>query len=369
MNTTTTYIRLFFVLISILFFCAYTTTALPEGFTPANIGIGLLAGVLLSAILIAVERSIKKVDLRVFNIVMIGLFFGYLMGQAITLVLGAIIDVGQLGAGGMGFGLLKVVVYLISCYFAVMLALRSSEELHLSIPFVKFQASVQKKKDLVLDTSAVLDTRLIDLAASGLLDNLVLIPRFLLKELYTHLESVDDTQKGKARRALDVIKKLEGMSTLGLRYVETDFPEIPDLDAKTIRLARLTSANVLTADQNRIKQSTIESTEGVKVINIHTLANSLKPLTQSGETLEIKVQRYGKEPGQGVGYLEDGTMVVVNGGAEYIGKTIKSHVLSVKHTSSGRMIFCNACEDEEYEEELPGIRSSNPSRSYFALER
>jgi len=298
------------------------------------------------------------------------LLFGYLMGQAINLILGAILDLGQLGETAAGFGLLKVAVYLFSCYFGVMITLRSSEELHLSIPFIKFQPAVQKKRDLLVDSSAVLDTRLIDLAGSGLLDNQVMIPRFLLKELYAHLESVDDTYKGKARRALDVIKKLEGMHTLGLRYVETDFPEIQDIETKLVRLARLTNSNILTADQNRIKQSTIESSEGVKMININALANSLKPLTAPGEHLEIKIQRSGKERGQGVGYLEDGTMVVVNGGGRFIGKTIKAHFVSLKHTSSGRMIFCNACGDEEYEEEDEElVHATNPTRSYFALDR
>ncbi|NGX57472.1 MAG: putative PIN and TRAM-domain containing protein YacL [Chlamydiae bacterium] len=368
MNTTATFIRLFFVLISALFFCAYTTTVLEGGFSPANIGIGILAGIIVTGLLIGFERMIKKFDLYAFNIVWIGLFFGYLMGQAIVLILSTILQFGQVGPEVIGFSLMKVIVYLVTTYFGVMITLRSSEELHLSIPFIKFQAAVQKKKDMVLDLSAVLDTRLIDLAASGLLDNQIIVPRFLLKELYSNLESIDDGLKANARRALDVLKKLEGITTLGMRYVETDFPEIADLDAKCTRLARLTNANIVTADQNRIKQSTIESTEGVRIINIHALANSLKPLNQSGETLEIKIQRYGKEPGQGVGYLEDGTMVVVNGGAEYIGKTIKSHVLSVKHTSSGRMIFCNAFDEYEDEETMP-TSSETPARSYFALER
>jgi uncharacterized protein YacL len=118
-------------------------------------------------------------------------------------------------------------------------------------------------------------------------------------------------------------------------------------------------ADLLTADISRIEQASIE---GVRIINIHTLSNALKPLTHSGETLTIKVQRYGKEPRQGVGYLEDGTMVVINGGADFIGETIKTHVLSVKHTSSGRMIFCNALEDEE--DDIPyRLQEQSPYRT------
>lgn len=180
------------------------------------------------------------------------------------------------------------------------------------------------------------------MASSGILDYQLILPRFALKELHVMLESNDENSKAKAKRCLEVFKRLESIPTLNLRYCDTDFPEIKDSILKLTQLARLIDANIITADINRIQQSYIE---GIKVININSLSNALKPLTQTGEQLTIKVQRYGKEPRQGVGYLEDGTMVVVNGGAEYIGETIKAHVLSVKHTSSGRMIFCNAHEE------------------------
>jgi len=148
--------------------------------------------------------------------------------------------------------------------------------------------------------------------------------------------------KAKARRSLDLIKKLEGLPSLDLRYVDTDFPEIKEPMTKLIRLARFMDTHIITSDINRIQQASIE---GVRIINIHMLSNALKPITQAGESITIKIQRYGKEARQGVGYLEDGTMVVVNGGAEFIGETVKAYVLSVKHTSSGRMIFCNAAEE------------------------
>ncbi len=121
--------------------------------------------------------------------------------------------------------------------------------------------------------------------------------------------------------------ELESLPALDLRYVDTDFPDVKDPMTKLIRLARFLDANIITSDMNRIQQS---FHEGVSIINIHMLSNALKPITQTGEHINIKIQRYGKEPRQGVGYLEDGTMVVVNGGAEYIGETIKAQVLSVE---------------------------------------
>ncbi len=137
---------------------------------------------------------------------------------------------------------------------------------------------------------------------------------------------------------------------------------------KLLHLARLLDASIITADLNKIQQS---SAEGVRIINIHGLSNALKPITQNGELLNIKIQRYGKEPRQGVGYLDDGTMVVVNGGAEYIGDTIKAQVLSVKHTSSGRMIFCNTTEEQLASLQEMSLQTSdeldNSSKNYYSL--
>jgi len=133
------------------------------------------------------------------------------------------------------------------------------------------------------------------------------------------------------------------MMALEMRYNDSDFPEVKDPLSKMVRLARLLDANILTADLSQIQ---IPAIEGLRFINLHDLSKALKPLMQTGEHIRIKIQRYGKEPRQGVGYLDDGTMVVVNGGGQFIGETIEVQVLSVKHTTSGRMIFCNAMTEE-----------------------
>ena len=146
---------------------------------------------------------------------------------------------------------------------------------------------------------------------------------------------------------------MEQLGHLGLRFNDTDFPEVKDTTSKFIRLARLIDGNILTADISRVQMASIE---GVQIINLHSLSNALKPLMETGEMIKIKVQRYGKEPRQGVGYLDDGTMVVINGGGNFIGDVIDAQVLSVKHTSSGRMIFCNAFE-EGLEEQNDDVRS------------
>ena len=214
---------------------------------------------------------------------------------------------------------------------------------YLSLSFIKFTPTAQPTKDILLDLSALGDARIIDLAASGLLDKRLLLPRFLLKELHQQEEDQDEMIASKAKRSLDVLKKLEILPNLHLRYQETDFPEVQDFTSKVLRLARLLDTDLLSADNNRAQTAQIE---GIRVINIHALSNALKPLMQRGESLKIKIQHIGKEELQGVGYLEDGTMVVVNGGGDYIGETISTRVLSVKRTTSGRMVFCNVSADE-----------------------
>ena len=367
MNISLGLIRIFFVSISVLLMTIYAATLSNSGFNMLNGLLGAIIGLIFSGLLISTDSLFKRFNLRSFNIAIVGLFFGYLMGQAITLILTTAIDFSTLSLDPHAIALIKITIYLFTTYLGMVMTARAAEELHVSIPFIKFKPTSHKKKDIVVDASILTDSRIIDLATSGLLDHHLIMPRFIMKELQAASECNDEGAKAKARRSLDVIKKLEGIPTLDLRYADTDFPEIKDPMSKMIRLARLLDANILTADISRVQQSSIE---GIRIINIHMLSNALKPLTQTGEYLNIKIQRYGKEARQGVGYLDDGTMVVVNGGAEYIGDTIKAQVLSVKHTSSGRMIFCNSTEETLLtEQELAQSVASleNSHKNYFAL--
>jgi uncharacterized protein YacL len=339
MNVSLAFTRTLFVILSVFFITVYTLS-LPFGSPISNglmgVGIGLLFGFLL----IAFDISFKRFNLRSFNIAVIGLFIGFLMGEALNLIFQAILDISlTIKIQPQVVEIIKIGLFLFGLYLGTIMTLRSSDELYVSIPFVRFTPLAHKKKDLLLDSSTLSDARIIDLSACGLLDHHLIMPRFVIKELYTTSEIGDELNKAKAKRALEVLKKLEMHPELDLRYNETDFPEVMDHISKMIRLARLLDANILTADISRLQMPAVE---GVRVINMHTLSNALKPLMQAGENIKIKIQRYGKEPRQGVGYLEDGTMVVVNGGGEYIGEIIDAQVLSVKHTSSGRMIFCNA---------------------------
>ncbi|NDD57708.1 MAG: TRAM domain-containing protein [Chlamydiae bacterium] len=317
----------------------------PSGGTETNALIGIGLGSLLGFVLITFDIVFRKFNLRSFNIGILGLFFGYLMGEALVLILNAVLDISAISfvISPHILEMLKISLFLFGTYLGTIMTLKAADELYVSIPFVKFAASTQKKKDLIIDISVLSDARVIDLASTGILDHFLVIPRFLIKEIYTHSETGDEISKNRAKKCLDAIKKLENMEGLEVRFNDTDFPETKDTQGKLVRLARLLDANILSADISRLQMSSVE---GIRIINLHTLSNALKPLTQTGEFVKIKIQRYGKEPRQGVGYLDDGTMVVVNGGGRHIGEIIDAQVLSVKHTTSGRMVFCNACDEE-----------------------
>lgn len=352
MNISLVFLRVFIVMLSVLFMTIFTL-ANPDGYAHINLVTGVGVGLTYGLILIGLDTIFRRFNLRSFNIAIIGIFIGYLMGQALVLVFGAISEISSISKilRPETLEMIKIALFLFGIYLGTLMTLRASDELYVSIPFVKFTQATQKKKELIVDTSVLADTRIIDLAATGLLDHQLILPRFVIKELYAQAETGEENSKSRARRCLDVIKKLEGISHLEMRFNDTDFPEVKDIMGKLVRLARLLDSNIISADISRVQMSSIE---GIVVINLHALSNALKPLMQTGEFIKIKIQRYGKEARQGVGYLEDGTMVVVNGGANHMGDTIEARVLSVKHTTSGRMIFCNTAEEENQIQNLEG---------------
>ena len=353
MNLALAFTRTLFMILSIFFMTTYMISG-PDGYTNANLAMGAGLGVVLGLALIGFDLLFKRFNLRAFNIAIIGLFVGYLMGQALVLVLSAILEISaaSIHLQPPVLEVIQIVLFFFGIYLGTLMTLRAADELSISIPFIRFAPIAHKKKDLLIDSSVLCDARIIDLASSGIVDHHLILPRFLIKELYIQSEAQDEAIRHKAKRSVEILKKLEALPELDLRYNDTDFPYVKDPMSKMIRLARLLDSNIMTADISRVQMAAIE---GVRFINIHTLSNALKPLMQAGEHIKIKIQRYGKEPRQGVGYLEDGTMVVVNGGGEYIGEIIDAKVLSVKHTTSGRMIFCNAQDEEggyhSYDEE------------------
>lgn len=364
-------IRVLFVVLAIFFATAYMISGVsPEDSSYyIRVGGGVAAGASISLAIIVLDLFFKRFRLLTLNTTTLGLLFGYLLGKAVNLVIANGFALLSISLSMATVEFVQMSVFLCSIYIGIIATLKASDEIAVSIPFIRLHPLEQKRKSLIVDVTALLDPRLIDLAATGVFDEAMIIPRHLIKELYDQLESSDEASRYKARRGIETAKKLESFPSLGLRYTESDFTDAKDHLSKLVKLARLSHADILTADFSKVQQPSVE---GVKLINMHALSNALKPLAQMGEMLNIKIQRYGKEPRQGVGYLDDGTMVVINGGADFIGETVRAQVLSVKHTTSGRMIFCNAVDgDISLEDDASALPeeecSSTSAKNYFAL--
>ncbi|HXL02422.1 MAG TPA: PIN domain nuclease [Candidatus Atribacteria bacterium] len=188
----------------------------------------------------------------------------------------------------------------------------------------------------ILDTSAIVDGRIADICKTGFVEGDLLIPRFVLRELQQVADSQDPLKRNRGRRGLDILNRMRKEKKVNVRIIDRDFPEIRDVDAKLIKLAKVLGTKVITNDFNLNK---IAELEGVEVLNINDLSNALKPYVLPGEELRVQVIREGKEENQGVGYLDDGTMVVIEEGRKYINSTIDTVVTSVLQTPAGRMIF------------------------------
>ena len=188
----------------------------------------------------------------------------------------------------------------------------------------------------ILDTSVIIDGRIADICKSGFVEGALVVPGFVLEELRHIADSSDLLKRNRGRRGLDILNKLRKDNIAQVEIWEEDFEDLSEVDTKLVRLANVTNGKVLTNDYNLNK---VAEVQGVSVLNINELANALKPVVLPGEEMDVKVIKDGKEPGQGVGYLDDGTMIVVENGRRFMGETIIVHVTSVLQTAAGRMIF------------------------------
>jgi uncharacterized protein YacL len=204
----------------------------------------------------------------------------------------------------------------------------------------------------ILDTSVIIDGRLADVCEAGFIEGTFIVPQFILQELQHIADSQDSIKRARGRRGLDILHRIQKMSAITVRIVDEDFPKIREVDAKLVALGRVMNAKIITNDFNLNK---VAQLQGVSVLNINELANSLKPVVLPGETMTVFVLKEGKEYNQGVAYLDDGTMVVVENGRRLIGKHIEVAVTSVLQTTAGRMIFSRP-RDEYDKEEFRAVR-------------
>lgn len=296
-------------------------------------------------IVIALDIFVPRKSLSAIS----GLFFGLVVGMVIAYGLSLIVDLlvetnmpgGKLAnPGATSFvSAVKLALGVVCCYLAVSFILQTKDDVRFVIPYVEFSRETKGARPLVLDTSVIVDGRIADIANTKIFDSEMVVPRFVLQELQTIADSNDKLKRTRGRRGLDMLNKLQGNEKIDIRLLEVkperSAPDAP-VDEMLVDLAQQLEGKIVTNDYNLNK---VAQLRGVSVININDLANALKPVVLPGETMSIKVIKPGEETGQGIGYLDDGTMVVAEGGRDHLGEVVELTVTSVLQTSAGRMIF------------------------------
>jgi len=291
---------------------------------------GSACGFIASIVIILVEMGMRRFSIRNLSAAVFGLIFGFFMAWIMSGVLKLIpMDIKL-------FSSIQIVMILIFCYLGMAIAMRGKDEFNLIIPYVKFVRQDERDEIIILDTSVIIDGRIADIFQTHFLEGRLVIPRFVLRELQQIADSQDTLKRNRGRRGLDILNKIQKNTALDVRIHEEDFPDIKDVDAKLVKLAQVLGGKIFTNDFNLNK---IADLQGIGVLNINDLANALKPIVLPGETMEVRLSKEGKEYNQGVAYLDDGTMVVVDNSKQLIGQVVKVAVTSVLQTSAGRMIF------------------------------
>lgn len=322
------FIRVFFLLLSIIlgFQIGSFVQAGELDFGIIGAAIGFIAAVAI----IIFEFMMRKVSVRGLSSAVFGLIFGLIMAKLVSDTLSLLkLDPTLLYS-------LRVVLTLIFCYLGMVVAVRGKDEFNIIVPYVKFSRQGQKDDLMILDTSVIIDGRIADICNVKFLEGKFVVPRFVLKELQQVADSSDSLKRARGRRGMDILAKLQKNTNIDIKIHNEDFNDIKEVDAKIIKLAKVLGAKVFTNDYNLNK---IAEIQGVSVLNVNELANALRPVVLPGEALEIRLIKEGKEYNQGVGYLEDGTMVVVDNGRRSIGQNVHVIVGSVLQTAAGRMIF------------------------------
>jgi uncharacterized protein YacL len=273
-----------------------------------------------------------------------GLFFGVLAGLMIAYALVSIVDLvirifPDVNATDPLVQLTKALLGAIAVFFCVSVVLQTKDDFRFIVPYVEFSKQTKGNRPMILDTSVVIDGRIDDLMETKIFQSEIIVPRFVLDELQTIADSQDKLKRNRGRRGLDVLQAIQKKPDVEVTILDVNVPTVqkaPDVDAKLVALAEHLNGQIMTNDFNLNK---VASLKNIEVINLNDLANALKPVVLPGESMTVKIVKPGEESGQGVGYLDDGTMIVVDQGRGAIGKEVQITVTSVLQTSAGRMIF------------------------------
>ena len=290
---------------------------------------GVLAGIIIGIAGLMVEKLIKHMPLKV----LAGGTVGLVLGLSIAKIIGV-------GFASLQNTTISVVIYIIlSCIFGYIgMVLGSNKIEELRMPNWPWFSRGMRGNPLsnILDTSVIIDGRIADIVETGFLGGVLVIPEFVLQELQHIADSPDPTRRVRGRRGLDIIKRLQQEKMVEVRIDRQDFENLNEVDAKLVALALRLNAKIVTNDYNLSK---VAEVQGLRILNINQLANALKPVVLPGEVLRLQILKEGKEQGQGIAYLEDGTMVVVENASRHLGKEVEVSVTSILQTTAGRLIF------------------------------
>jgi uncharacterized protein YacL len=320
-------------ILRLLLFAAVVATSTAYAPLPWGRPVNAAVGVVLGAVIIFLETRIRNVPARQAA----GGFIGALLGVLLAFLVGVPLSKIPMEAGAQAFWQTTCLLFFV--YLGLMLGWKKGDWFDPLAILAYFRGTSTRRDYKILDTSVIIDGRIADICETGFMDGIMVIPQFVLKELQQVADSADSLKRNRGRRGLDILQKIRKMSGLDVNISEIDFPEVREVDLKIIELAKNLGAKIVTNDFNLNK---VAQLRGVQVLNINELANALKPVVLPGEFMRVFILKEGKEYNQGVAYLDDGTMVVVDNARKLIGKNVDVTVTSVLQTTAGKMIFGKA---------------------------
>ncbi|WP_437186342.1 PIN/TRAM domain-containing protein [Planctomicrobium sp. SH668] len=318
-------------------FCFTETDALPQPIRDNNaVAFFLLTLTALSVLLVDVLVPVKRVD--IVSSIYFGLLVGVMLAYMCRLAVSPFFSTREL-FGDDGWRYLMVftlMTVLIMPYLCITFLLQTKDQFRLVIPYVEFSRELKGGRPLILDSSALIDGRIADLVATNIVDSEFVVPQFILQEVQDIADSHDKLRRGRGRRGLDVLKRLQQDPKVDIKVQETDANSDKTVDQRLVEISRELNGRLVTNDVNLNK---LASVQGVDVVNLNEVANSLKPRFIPGEQVRIRIIKEGEGQSQGIGYLDDGTMVVVENGTREMGNEVDTIVTSVLQNNAGRMIF------------------------------
>ena len=302
---------------------------------------GLLGGLFLATLTLLIEGGLKKIPLK--NL--LGSFLGLILGMILANLLSNIFLSNLFNDQQIVLPLYGL-LYGVCGYMGLLIGFKKGDEIHPSGWKFFSKEPPQSGNTKILDTSVIIDGRIADITETGFVEGALLIPQFVLSELQHIADSSDPVKRTRGKRGLEVLHHIQKQADVDVRIVDTDYPSVKEVDAKLIEMAKEVGGKIVTNDSNLNK---VAELQGIAVLNINELANALKPVVLPGEEMNAKILKEGKEIGQGVAYLDDGTMIVVDNGRKQMGKIVDVIVTSVLQTPAGRMIFARLKEDTSRE--------------------